>query len=257
MNLKGIGQYFEKNGPSVLTLVSVVLTGFSVYFAIKKAEDGQLAKYSYEAGKEILDEKPLVDRTPNDELALKVSYTKDIIKTYKESLICATGAITCAILSNKLNGKKIAGLAAAVALNEDKIRKLYSAAEKRFGPEAKEKLTEQMASDSCPFDDPEEGRHRYKKEPVEVFYETFYGTAFESTGKDVNAAIAKAKRRYENERRKLNFNKWRSLLGLEDIPAGTYSEFNPTHPFDPYTKIIIVNGEEMIGIFYRHDPCVI
>lgn len=258
MNWKGIGQYFEKNGPSIATLASVVLTGLSVYFAIKKAPEGTGVLCEYDIEKDSLEDRPLADSKNTDLLALKLETGKKLAVAYKDSLLCAVGAMGCALLSNKLNGKKIAGLAAALALNEDRLRKVYSKAESVFGKGGKTDLKEMTDCDIPPFDPDEEpvkGRRKYRKEPIEQFYESYTGTLFESTGKDVDDAIKRATDKIRNDpRHMLNFNKWRSILGLEDIPAGTCVGWHRSDPFRPYTKLVVVDGREVIGIFYEVDP---
>lgn len=258
MNFRSIGQYFEKNGPSIATLASVVLTGLSVYFAIKKAPQGAAAAEGYSNAKLDLEEKPIADRVQGDDIYVKLAYGVKLAQVYRESLICAGGAMGCALLSNKLNGKKIAGLAAALALNEDKLRKVYSKAEHVFGKGGKADLKEMTDCDIPPFDpdeDPVKGRRKHRKEPIEQFYESFTGTLFESTGKDVDDAIKRAQDRIRNDPRHiLNFNKWRSLLGLEDVPCGTCVGWHRSDPFAPYTKLVVIDGREVIGIFYEVDP---
>lgn len=259
MNFRKLGDYFEKNGAGIATAVSMVLTGLSVYFAIRKADEGSMAKSLYIADKEILEEKPIADRKPDDDLMIKISYAKDIVRTYKESLICAGGAIGLTYLANRLNGQKIAGLAAALALNEDKLRKVYYKAEKVFGKGGSDDLHEMVGADpnDIPFDtEPERAKRRHRREEICLFYESFTGTLFESNCRDVDDAVTKAKHRIDRDpHHTLNYNKWRSLLGLEDAPCGVCVGWHRTYlPFNVYQKIICVDGRDVVGIFYENDP---
>ena len=251
----------SKNGPGIATALSMVLTGLSVYFAIKKAPEGALAKIQYEKAKADVENKPLADQNKNDEISVKAAYGVALAKTYKESLACAAGAVTCAYLSNKWNGKTITALGAALAINEDKLKKVYKNAEKVFGKGGKDDLKE-MTDCDIPFEPDkkvEKGKQSFKhrKEPVEKFYESYTGTMFESTGGDVNGAIDRA---YEIMKRDpkhmLNFNKFLSLLGLPDVPAGTNVGFRTGYcDLSVSTKLVMINGEEVVGIFYDEDPC--
>lgn len=259
MNFKGIARYFEKNGAGIATTTSIILTGLSVYFAIKKAREGAEIREEYETQKELIDVANYVDNDKKayDRVVLKFGYAKKLAVTYKESLICAAGAMASAFTANKINGNKIAGLAAALAINEDKLRKVYSKAEQMFGKDTKTQLKEMVDSD-IPFDPDKEfvkGRHKHRKEPIERFFETFTHTGFESTAKDVEEAIKKAEEKIKKDPRHiLPYNKWRSFLGLEDAPAGVNYGWNRSDPFRAYTKLMIYNGEEYIGIFYEVDP---
>lgn len=254
--------YLRKNGPGVATALSMVLTGLSVYFAIKKADQGVQVQNDYENAMTDLEDKPLADRSQNDVTMIKVSRAIGTVKAYGESLACAAGAITCAYLANKWNGATIAGLGAALAINEDKLRKVYKNAENVFGKGGKDDLKEMIDCDIPPFD-PEEpvakGKrsHKHRKEQVEKFYESWTGTAFESTAGDVNDAIDRALDLMKKDPRHiLNFNKFRSLLGIPDVPKGTDVGFRTGYnDLRVYTKLVPVNGDEYIGIFYENDPC--
>ena len=257
MNFRELGTYFRKNGPGIATAVSMVLTGLSVYFAIRKAEQGVNVHEEYLNDCMDLAEVPLADRKKNDALALKLNYGIELAKTYKESLVCAGGAMLLTYLANKENGKTIAGLTAALAINEDKLRKVYAKAENVFGKGGADDLKEAVNCDIPPFSEaPVKGRVRHRKEEICEFYESFTGTPFESTMGDVEDAIARAKKRMLNDpRHTLNFNKWRSLLGLMDVDAGISVGWHRTDvPFEPTTKIVYIDGREMVGIFYGTEP---
>lgn len=258
MNFKNIGDFFEKNGAGLAAVASVVFTGLSVYFAIKKSGEGNEIIEEHLEKEFDLETKPIADRKTTDALALKLETGKKLAVCYKESLFCAGTSIVCTILANRINSKKIAGLAAALALNEKKLEKLYSASERVFGKGAKDDLKE-MTDVDVPFDadtPPVKAKRKHRREEICEFYESFTGTLFESNRRDIDDAIARGTSLITRDPKHiLNFNKWRSLIGLEDVPAGTCVGWHRTHtPFKPYTKIIEVDGREVIGIFYEKDP---
>lgn len=257
MNFKSISKFVKDNGPAIATLSSMVLTGLSVVFAIKKAPEAVKEQAKYEDLKERLESKPLVDRKPDDEFSAKVGHVIKMAGIYKESLLCAGGAIVLTYTANKMNAKTIAGLGAALAINEAKLKKVYDNAERVFGKGGKDDLKEMTDCDIPPFDPDEpieRTKHCRRKDVIEIFYDSYTGNKIESTGKHVDDAITRAKYRYDREG-SLNFNKWFSILGLPEVDAGVCVGWSRRNcPFRPYTKQIYVDGESMVGIFYENGP---
>ena len=256
MNFRTIKDTFSKNGPSIATAASIILTGLSVIFAIKKSRENMQIMSDYEDDKIDLETKPLADQKPTDEMELKLKYATKFVVTNKEALACAGGSMLCAYLSNKWNGRTIAGLSAALMLNEDKLKKVYKRAEDVFGKGGAEDLKTAVNTD-IPFDpdNVDRARVRHRREEPAVFFESYSGTLFESNPRDVYDGIARAKRLIEKDpRHVLNYNKFRSLIGLEDAPCGVCVGWHRTRvPFNPVTKIVIIDGREVIGIFYNID----
>lgn len=256
MNFRTIKDTFSKNGPSIATAASIILTGLSVIFAIKKSRENMQIVSDYEDDKIDLETKPLADQKPTDEMELKLKYAAKFVVTNKEALACAGGSMLCAYLSNKWNGRTIAGLSAALMLNEDKLKKVYRRAEDVFGKGGAEDLKTAVNTD-IPFDpdNVDRARVRHRREEPAVFFESYSGTLFESNPRDVYDGIARAKRLIEKDpRHVLNYNKFRSLIGLEDAPCGVCVGWHRTRvPFNPVTKIVPIDGKEVIGIFYNID----
>lgn len=256
--MKGIKGCLEENGTGIATAASLILTGLSIIFAIRSAKRGANILEDYQEAKEDLADIPLADQKSTDELSLKIETGKKLAIAYKESLICAGSAMILTFIAHKSDAKKIAGLTAALALNEDKLRKVYAKADDIFGKGGKEDLREAVDCDNPPFDedDPVRAKHIHRREEIKQFYESWTGTLFESTERDVNAAIQRAETRIKKDPRHiLNFNKWRSILGLMDVDGGISIGFNSTSvPFQPYMKTIMIDGVETIGIFYEYKP---
>ena len=257
-----IKETLSENAPGIATVLSMALTGLSLYFAIKKAPEGARAAIQYEKAKADIENKPLADQNKNDEMSAKIAYGVELAKTYKESIACAAGAMVCAYASNKWNGNKIALLGMTLAAREDTIRKIYKHADKVFGKGGKNDLKEMVDCDVPPFD-PEEDTvkakrsRKHRKDQVEKFYLAHNGTAFESTMADVDDAFDRARDIIRKDPRHiLHMNKLLSLLGLPDAPTSVNDIFREDFaPFRPYTKVVMVNGDEYIGIFFEYDPC--
>ena len=255
MNFKMFKDTIKKNGPGIATAASIILTGLSVIFAIRKAKEGSELIDEYQEKKTDLENLPVDCVKRGDKAILMAEYAVKFADVYKESLICAGGAMAGAYLSNKWNGRTIAGLSAALMLNEDKLKKVYGKAEQVFGKGGGDDLKTAVNTD-VPFDaEPEKARMRHRREEPAVFFESYSGTLFESNLRDVDDGIARAKRLIEKDpRHVLNYNKFRSLIGLEDAPCGVCVGWHRTRvPFNPVTKIVSIDGREVIGIFYNID----
>lgn len=254
MNFRTIKDTFSKNGPSIATAASIILTGLSVIFAIKKSRENMQIMSDYQDEQIDLETKPLADQKPTDNMELKLKYATKFVVTNKEALACAGGSMLCAYLSNKWNGRTIAGLSAALMLNEDKLKKVYKRAEDVFGKGGAEDLKTAVNTD-VPFDpdNVDRARVRHRREEPAIFYDSYTDSLFESNGRDVENAIERAKRLIDKDpRHVLNYNKFRSLLGLQDAPCGVSVGWHRTYvPFNPVTKIVPIDGMEAIGIFYN------
>ncbi len=250
-----LSKYFGDNGPALATVGSMICTALAIVFAIKNAQKGVDAKDNYEYEKDLIEKKPLADRKPEDELRNKVTYAMNLGHAYKETFMFGAGAIVLAGTANKLNAKTIAGLSAALALREDKLKKLYKKAEEIYGGSAAPDLKEAVNCDTPPFDEDDvikTKKHR-KKEKVERYYETHSGRLFESYPSDVDAGLERGEKQFAKYG-ELNYNKLGSYLGLPDLDIGIVDEWNEENPFRPSQKIVMVNGEECIGIIYEFDP---
>lgn len=257
MNLISITNYCKKNAPELSTFGSMACTALAVGFAIKNADKGLEAKLQRDRDEEAVNKKPLADRTSNDMLMVKVSYAINLARAYKESLLLGGTAMVLAYSANKVNAKTIAGLGAALAVNEKKLQKVYDKAGEMFGKDKSVELKEKTDADIPPFDEDEpveRSKKLRRKDDVERFWDTACGQPFESTGERVEAAIERAKQLYDNDYGRLNYNKFRSLNGLEDIPLGFVGWNEKRNPFRPYTKLIVRDGIQYTGIFYGSDP---
>lgn len=259
MNFRDFKDTVKQNGPGIATVASIVLTGLSVIFAIKKAREGADLIDEYKEKKQDLDNLPIDCVKRGDHAILNAEYAVKFADVYKETLLCAGGAMLGAYLSNKWNGRTIAGLSAALALSEDKIKRIYKKANEIYGKGGAPDLKEAVDCDPPPFDpdeEPERARVKHRRDEICQFYESASETLFESTYRDVEDALASAKKRIEKDPRHiLDYNKFRSLLGLRDIPLGVNRGWHRTRiPFVPRTEMMIINGKETIGIFYEYDP---
>lgn len=255
-----ISNYLKDNGPSVATMGSMVCTALAVIFAIKSASKGAEAKENYEREIELLDEKPMADRKPDDRLKLKAYYIFDTVKAYKESIAFGAGSIVLAGAANKLSAKTIAGLSAALALKEDTIKKIYKKANEIYGGDAAPDLKEAVDADVPPFDpdDMHKGKTSKrieKKEQMERYLDTYSGQTFWEYPSRFESAVQRARDRYDADHGYLNWNKWDSIRGLPDgTVLGIVTNFTKSTPFGVSLRTGERDGIEWNLIIYDHDP---
>ena len=251
MSFKNLMKFVEKNGPSIATAGSMILTAAAVFFAIKKAPETNEIIQEHKNQEE--------PENPQDKTKSTVHYVSDIVMANKEAVACGFGAMACVYASNKMNGRTIASLAGALALSDDKLKKVYKAAEKKFGSEKANDLRKDAANepgDKTPFEMNEKTDTRWKNKdtrPMEQFYDTFSETLFECSNEQMENSLMIGKKRFGKDR-ELSFNKWRSIMGLPDSDlVGVYS-FTKRAPFQPILERGLYQGVECTFIMYEYDP---
>ena len=243
--------FMNKNGSTIATTGSIVLTIAAVWLAIKKAKEGAEAKEEYD------EEFEKAEGNAQLETEAKVNYIKKTVRIYRDSIIAGLIAITCAYISHRTDAKRIANLGAALALNEEKLNKVYKYLERKLEPGKSKKTIEKDILES----DPEAGlegtskvKKRYRKEEPVTFQDSYSGTRFESTMKDYDAACDRAE--LILSRRSgfgLGYNKWRSLLGLEDVPCGAETGWKQGE-FRSYLQESMIDCQKIYLICYKEFP---
>ena len=244
--------FMNKNGSTIAMIGSIGLIIGTVFMAVKKSKEGAQVHDEYEK------QMASADGNAQLEAEAKVNYIKKSASVYKEAIVCACGAIILAYISHRSDAKKIANLGATLALNEDKVKKVYNYIERKLEPngmtrrdiekDIAEKDTEHQ------FDPPVKAKKRYRKEEPVTFQDSFSGTRYESTMRDYEAAVDRAElilTRYGAYG--LGYNKWRGLLGLEDIPAGATNGWRASE-FRPYLQEAIIDGQPVYVICYKEFP---
>lgn len=245
--------FMNKHGTAIATGGSIILTIAAVVIAIKKSKDGTEARETYQEDLEAANN--------NTQLVTeaKVEYAKNLVKAYKWSIACAGGAILLAYISNRSDAKKIANLGATLALNEEKVKKLYGYIEKKLAPEGiKKNEIEADIVESDPDNvyegNPIKAKKRYRKEEPVLFRDSWSDTLFESTMKDYYTAVERTETiLVRGKGFGLGYNKWRNLLGLEDIPAGASVGWKPGE-FRSYLQQTTIDGQTVYVICYKEFP---
>lgn len=248
--MTGFKSFMHKNGSTIATVGSIVLTIATVVLAIKSAKEGAVVEKQYQL------ELKNADSNAQLRTEAKVNYIKNIAKAYAGTIVCASGSILLAYISHKSDAKKIANLGAALAFNEEKVKKLYGYIENKVIPEGKNADKELVEADpDNKFDgEPIKVKKRYRKEEPVTFRDSYDGTFFESTMKDYYAAKDRAELILSRkDAYGLGFNRWRNLLGLEDTPAGATIGWRPNE-FKTYLQEGIQDGIPYYIICYKEYP---
>ena len=207
----GFMKLLDENGPTLCTVGSVACLIATVYFAYKAAKDtaNLQEEYSCDLSSIAYDEKIPEEDKKKQITNLKIETGMKIVYVNKWALLSATGCATFAFASNYLNGRKIAGLAAALALSEEKLKKGMAKAKEILSSEEYQKIIngtrQEMAKDDdkAPFDDDSiwDGTE---------YYDTYVGHFIKIPETQLLDAINTAERLSF-----IKWNDWRGMLGFE------------------------------------------
>ena len=245
--------FLAKHGTALATGGSIILTVVAVVVAIKKAKEGAEIKDQYS------EELENADGNAQLQTEAKISYAKNLVRTYKWAIVSSCGAIVLAYISHRSDAKRIADLGAALMLSEEKIEQLYRYSERKLLPMGQtrkdlEKDIVETDPNSQYGDVPIKAHRKYRKEEPVNFKDSYSGIQFESTLKDYESAVDRAEfilRKQDNFG--LNYNKWRNLLGLDDIPAGAPVGWK-AHEFKSYLKEVMIDNVPYYLICYKEFP---
>ena len=244
--------FLNKNGSTIMTVGSIVLTIGAVFMAVKKSKEGAEVREEFE------EEFAKADGNAQLETEARINYVKKTAKVYVKAIACAGGAIVLAYASHRTDAKKIANLGAALAFNEEKVKKLYNYIERKLEPYGMSKkdierdITEK--DPDAPFTPTEKPRKRYRKEEPVIFKDSYSGAQFESTFKDYYAACDRAELILTRHGAfGLGYNKWMGLLGLQETPAGASVGWK-LGDFKSYIQESIIDGLPVYLICYKEYP---
>lgn len=206
----GFMKLLDENGPTLCTVGSVACLIATVYFAFKAAKDTTYYQDEITYGEKRIENSDMTDEEKEKEIkSLKVKNAIEIVCANRWTLLAAGGAATFAFASNYLNGRKIAGLAAALALSEEKLKKGMAKAKEILNSEEYQKIIngtrQEMAKDDdkAPFDDDSvwDGTE---------YYDTYVGHFIKLPESQLLDAINTAERLSF-----IKWNDWRGMLGFE------------------------------------------
>ena len=249
----GISHLLDENGPTLCTVGSAICVLATLYFTYKASKDTADIQDEYEVGLEEIDAQDLPEADKKRETTnLKVSTGLKFIFNNKWGIVSAVGAIGFGFASNYLNGRKLAGLAAALALSEEKLRKGVEKAKEVLRSEEYQKIVNGVHSDisrdhansddAAPFDD------STNWDGTEV-YDTYVGHFISIPITQLQDAI--------NEAKKLTFIRWcdwRGMLGLESPIMGKRVGWGNKNRFNAHIGDMNIGNKWVKAIIYDTEP---
>jgi len=250
----GFVRLLDENAPTISmigSLAGIVLMGYTAYKAAKQSakiqDEYEFEKASIEADNEIQEEEKKREITN-----LKIQEGIKHVYTYRWSILSGLGAGSLSFLSNYLNGRKIAGLAAALALSEDKLKKLGAKAKEFLSSEEYQKIIngqreelirENTAEgDDLPWDvDEETAKH--------IFYDTYLGACLEVPESQVLDAITNASRMTF-----IKGDEWWGMLGMPSCPGRRAVGWGPKNRFNAHIGSMMLHGKYIKTIEYDREP---
>lgn len=246
----GFAKLLDENGPTICTIGSLVGIAATLYFSYKAAKRTAEIQNEYEYSKAGIETQEQDEDEKKKEITnLKIETGLKVAYSYRWALISAAGAGSLSFLSNYLNGRKIAGLAAALALSEDKLKKLGAKAKEVLRSEEYQKIINGVhedqateAADKAPFDEDTvwDGTE---------YYDTFIGHFIKIPESQLLDAINEASRITF-----LKWNDWRAMLGLESSTFGTVEGWGNKNRFKAHIGQMAWGNKYIKTIEYDTAP---
>lgn len=299
-----VKKLMDDHGPTIACAGAVVCLGMSLYAAFKASKSVVKARETYEQNMEDLEakeEKTAAEGQEIDPEAHKTQVHKyqmqrniDYIFAYKWAGLFGLASIALMFTSCHMSGTAIAGLTAACAAKEDKIKQVYGKVKEKIGEEKldeikteilQENAEKNMPRDSIKIDpsdikvDPakegDDGKppfepgneHNIGKMTVEsLIYDDDLGCGYEIPKWQLHDAEALAYEMYAKNGEKLTVNELRGAMGitreelLEIVSKEMYARdnhrgWNADNPFKGYFVKPIKWHDLWIGaLTYPNDP---
>ena len=249
----GLSHLLDENGPTLCTVGSAICVLATLIFTYKASKDSAEIQDEYEDSLEEIEAKDIPEADKKREITnLKVSTGLKFACNNKWGILSAGAAIGLGFASNYLNGRKLAGLAAALALSEEKLKKGIEKAKEVLRSEEYQKIVNGVHSDiardhansddAAPFDDSSNW------DGTEV-YDTYVGHFISIPLTQLQDAI--------NEAKKLWFVRWcdwRGMLGLESPVMGTLVGWGNKNRFNAHIGDMQIGNKWVKAIIYDTLP---
>lgn len=250
----GISHLLDENGPTLCTVASAISVIATLYFTCKASKDMADIQDEYQVSLEEIDAKedlPEADKK-REKTNLKVTTGLKIVFNNKWGILSAAGAIGFGFASNYLNGRRLAGLAAALALSEEKLKKGIEKVKEVTRSEEYQKIVNGVHSDiardhansddKAPFDD------STVWDGTEV-YDTYVGHFISIPETQLQDAINEAKKLWF-----IRWSDWRGMLGLETPVMGPFVGWGNKNRFDAHIGEIQIGNKWVKAIIYDTLP---
>jgi ElaB/YqjD/DUF883 family membrane-anchored ribosome-binding protein len=250
----GLSHLLDENGPTLCTVASALGVLATLYFSYKASKNTANIQSEYEAELEEIENSNADESTKKAaKTNLKVGTAVKYIVNNKWGIMSGTAAIGFGFASNFLNGRKLAGLAAALALSEEKWKKGVEKAKEILRSEEYQKIVNAVNTDlareheneteEAPFDTDDNA------DGLVDYYDTYVGHYIKINPKQLQDAI--------NEAKKLVFVRWcdwRGMLGLESPVMGTRVGWGNRNRFNAHIGQIQIGNRYVNAIIYDEEP---
>ena len=195
---------------------------------------------------------------------MKIEYAMECALDEKWTILFGGLAVVGEISAMKLTGEKMLVLAGGLGLSQDKLKKVLKKTKEAIGEEEFEKLKADIRADNIrevvESGETEKSDAPWKDENgtvYEKYFDDFTGSIYEIPESQLNDAIRTACEYFGTHQTRggMNFNKWRSMLGLPDCRAGRMFTFDKEHPFEvKITTTKLAEGVWVKAIEYPTIP---
>lgn len=250
----GLSHLLDENAPTLCTVGSAICVLATLYFSYRASKNGAEIQEEYEYKKNEAESNPEIedDKLKNVVANLKVETGVKLVYNYKWAILSGVGAIGFSFASNYLNGRKLAGLAAALALSEEKLKKGIEKAKEVLRSEEYQKIFNSAHNDiardhansdnAAPFDDSSNW------DGTEV-YDTYVGHFFSIPESQLQDAINEAQRITF-----LRWTDWRGMLGLETPIMGPRVGWGNKNRFKAHIDKMNIGNRWVKAIVYDTEP---
>lgn len=256
-----VENFLNENGPTISMLGAVIGLGLALYKAFKASKDVAKVQEEYEQQVEAVKKKELLEEDRKREVKeLKTNRNIKYLLAYKWALMSGGASVALMFLCNYLNGAKIATLTAAVAFNEDKIRKLVKngkeiVGEEKFGEIENKTLEELVQKNFMDDDGPIVIRPDTRTPGIgDIYVDSWSGVQFQFRGTE--AQLIQVLQRAEDYCYRchgLNVSKYYSMLGIPN-PPWAWGMWGPNLPFKAHIGKRELRGATFKTIEYEYDP---
>jgi hypothetical protein len=273
-----VKKLLDDYGPDLACAGGVACLGLALYSAFKASRKVVEAQENYKEEIHKLEEREAVEDAEvaaeqHAKKAHKLRIARDIdyIYAYKWALIFGCGSAFLTILSRKLSGAKIAALGTALAMSEEKLKKLGKKLKDSIGEEElskiKQEIRQEMAEEHIPEDkvpfrsdplsDDEENNVPGNEGALmssKLIYDDMTGTMFEIE-ENLIPDWRVAAQDYFDRFGKLDYNKFRSMAGLEECRLGSGTIWDKDHPYEGFTIEPMKWHDKWVGsIVFKAEP---
>lgn len=229
-----VNQLFRTGVNAMTNNAPALLTAFGAVGVVGTAV--LTAKATFEAADRIREAKleAAADRVNNGEPVTDSNYADLLSKTDKIKLVwplyigaVSSGVLSCGaiVLSHRISSRRAAMLAAAYALNENKLEEYQEKMKEKFGIKKEKEARDEIAQERVnalgdagfAFANPMAGK-------VWIM-EAYTGRPFLSTVEDVKRAANEINAELNNGKRSMRLSDFYDLIGLEHVSTSDYFGF--------------------------------